>query len=180
MLYDFEFYTNRPSYYSRPRYYPSYYTPSYYDKYYRYYPSYYRTPSTYYSSYRPYRYNYDYRYDIPDYRYRYYTTIPPRVTSLYPESEKYAHTYGLNFNTTAKEIRDSTTNLLREVRQSVARASSLPRFIRASSLEPTYNRDDDFYDTLARNRRAVSRARLLSEEPYFSSFYWTTSKSTSW
>jgi len=164
MLYDFELYTNRPSYYSRPRYYSSY-SPSYYSRYYT--PSYYRSPSIYSSTYRPYRYNYDYRYDIPDYKYRYFSTLPSRVytPTYYPESEKYSSTYGLNFNNIAQDIRSSTQRLLQEVR-----SSSVSRFARASSLEPTYSSSsDDFYDNIARSRRAVSRARMMSEEPYYRS-----------
>ncbi|XP_037035147.1 uncharacterized protein LOC119073653 isoform X1 [Bradysia coprophila] len=187
MVYEFEFYTNRPSFYLRdylrPRYYPSYYSsylPSYgsylHDRYYYtngYYKPWYRSPYTYARTrdYMPYRPNYDYKYDIPENTYRHYTPYPMSrlVTPIYPEAEKYAHTYGLKLDAATRDIRSKSVRLLQECRSTVQRASSIPRFVRASSLEPTYSSDDDYY----RMKRAVSRTRMMSEEPsfYSSQFY---------
>ncbi|CRL07198.1 CLUMA_CG020181, isoform A [Clunio marinus] len=180
VLYDFEFYTNRPPFYTRPRAYFSPYSPysfwydSKYFNSYKYYTPYRSTPA--YSKVASY-------YTLP-YRYRFapsYSYIPSyygpsdferklRETSVVPtESEKYVYKYGLNFDSTAKEIRDSTSRLLREIHQSVPRATSVPRFTpRASSLEPLREYDEEL-DSLSnlRYQRAVSQARLLREEPYY-------------
>ncbi|KAJ6631274.1 hypothetical protein Bhyg_17156 [Pseudolycoriella hygida] len=182
MVYDFESYFNRASSYPRSRtYYPSYYssyTPSYgsylHDRYYYlhgYYRPWYRSPLTYARTLGnlPYRPNYDYKYDIPDYTYRHYTTYPSKLVSpIYPIAEKYAYTYGLNFDAATRDIRSSTVRLLQECRQSIPRAGSVPRFVRASSLEPSFS-DEEYY----RTKRAVSRTRMMSEEPSFyrSQFY---------
>ncbi|XP_037035148.1 uncharacterized protein LOC119073653 isoform X2 [Bradysia coprophila] len=159
MVYEFEFYTNRPSFYLRdylrPRYYPSYYS--------SYLPSY--------GSYLHDRYYYTNGYYKPWYRspYTYARPMSRLVTPIYPEAEKYAHTYGLKLDAATRDIRSKSVRLLQECRSTVQRASSIPRFVRASSLEPTYSSDDDYY----RMKRAVSRTRMMSEEPsfYSSQFY---------
>lgn len=45
-----------------------------------------------------------------------------------------------NFNDETRDIRASTRRLLREIHEPVARAQSLPRYGRASSVQPTYSR----------------------------------------
>ncbi|KAG4071720.1 hypothetical protein HA402_011874 [Bradysia odoriphaga] len=144
MVYDFEI--NRPSTY-RPRHYTSY-TPIYYNSSYNTYTPWYRFPSSFTANVRrPYRYNFDYRYDIPDYKFRSYITTTPKIfSSVWNDADRHYFSRRLT-----NDIVDSRSN----------RASSVPRFTRASSLES----DNDFYDTIFRARHAISRARMMSEEP---------------
>ncbi|KAJ6640654.1 hypothetical protein Bhyg_05585, partial [Pseudolycoriella hygida] len=129
----YEFEYSRPSTY-RPRHYTSYTTP------------WYRYPSSFTANIRrPYRYNFDYRYDIPDYRYRSYSiTIPKVFPSIWTEADRHSFSRRLT-----NDIIDS-------------RASSVPRFVRASSMES----DNDYYNTVFRARRVVALcvARSLNDE----------------
>ncbi|KAJ6643947.1 hypothetical protein Bhyg_08912 [Pseudolycoriella hygida] len=158
MIYDY--YPYRTSYYSTPRYYTSY-VPSYFvgDRYYnayRYYRPLYISPLSYARTraYLPY---------IPSTEYKYTTyTSADRVTPLgrmmspiYPEGVRYDYTYGMDFNSATQGIRASADKLLQDIR------TPSTRYTRAVSLEPTYNTDLDYYST----RRAMSRARMMSEEP---------------
>ncbi|KAG4076637.1 hypothetical protein HA402_001924 [Bradysia odoriphaga] len=158
MIYDLDYYSYRPSYYySRPRYYTSY-VPSYFvgDRYYnsyRYYRPLYISPSSYART----------RAYLPSYvpKYSSYTSLDSvtplgrMMSPVYPEGIRYDYTYGMDFNSAAHDIRASADKLLRDIR------TPSTRYTRASSLEPSYSTDLDYYSA----RRAASRARMMSEEP---------------
>jgi len=145
MSYDLDHY--RPSYYYTPRYQSSYSGPTY------------RYISSYTSSIRPlYRNNLD----IPDYKYRYYTTIAPStIRPAWSEADRYSFIHGLTFKETAADIRYGTNKVLEDIRS--PRSLSIPRYTCASSL------DSD----------AISRARSLRicEQPSYNNIskcivYW--------
>lgn len=197
MVYDFEFYSNRPSYYARPPIYTSGYRNRWADSlynYYKYYTPYrYSSYSTYsspyssayysypyYGSYLPYRHWTDYS---PLYSYNKY--VSPVSTGYYglTEAQKYQLKYGLDFDATTREIRDSATRLLKEVHQNVSRApsvsrfvrelsvphfvreSSVPLFTRASSLQPSYGRyDSDIDDEISYYKSRASQFRKEASE----------------
>ncbi|XP_037040917.1 uncharacterized protein LOC119077743 isoform X2 [Bradysia coprophila] len=120
----------------------------------------------YYSSYlssinRPYRYNIDNNLDIPDYKYRYYTTFTPRtVPPVWSQADRYSFVHGLTFREAAADIRYSTSKVLEDIRS--PRSGSVPRCTRAPSVDT----DGNWLDSVCHTRRAVSRGRLSQPPSY--------------